>query len=220
MTTIMKENTYLLLGAGFVLSSILYLTLSKSQRDVLLRRFHIRGRRASSASTPPRSFSPEKQSALDTKSLSSVTTTPDYTDAFPPSVREGLVKIAETLPPAQKKKLLAQEFDDETFQKNIIPFTTNYMECDKLAYTPMGVSVDEIKALGDFPDYAELSGVPLPEPYKEFDIEKAKARPYRPFRWNYHQTMCKPNIKQKTPSTQQANPSQPSRNSKQTGGSN
>lgn len=47
----------------------------------------------------------------------------------------------------------------------------------------------EIEAYGDFPDYAMLSGVRLPEPYPEFNIETALARPYRPFRWSYHQTM-------------------------------
>jgi len=50
----------------------------------------------------------------------------------------------------------------------------------------------EIAAYGDFPDYASLSGVPLPSEYKGFDITKALPRPYRPFRWVYHQTMCKP----------------------------
>ncbi|KAG6816735.1 hypothetical protein H0H87_003435 [Tephrocybe sp. NHM501043] len=40
------------------------------------------------------------------------------------------------------------------------------------------------------PDYARLSGVPLPRPLLNFDIKAAKARPYRPFRWNYHQTMA------------------------------
>ncbi|KAG6876507.1 hypothetical protein C0992_012682 [Termitomyces sp. T32_za158] len=39
------------------------------------------------------------------------------------------------------------------------------------------------------PDYAKLSGVPLPQPLMDFDVKIAKARPYRPFRWNYHQTM-------------------------------
>ncbi|KAA8903333.1 hypothetical protein FN846DRAFT_780086 [Sphaerosporella brunnea] len=47
----------------------------------------------------------------------------------------------------------------------------------------------EIAAFGRFPDYAKLSGVPLPKPYPEFDIHKALPRPYRPFRWAYHQTM-------------------------------
>lgn len=58
-------------------------------------------------------------------------------------------------------------------------------------FTPTGVTLREIHHLGDFPDYASLSGVPLPEAYPEFDIAKAAARPYRPFRWAYHQTMCK-----------------------------
>ncbi|KAF5386832.1 hypothetical protein D9615_001673 [Tricholomella constricta] len=39
------------------------------------------------------------------------------------------------------------------------------------------------------PDYFRLSGVPAPTPLNEFDITKAKARPYRPFRWEYHQNM-------------------------------
>lgn len=50
----------------------------------------------------------------------------------------------------------------------------------------------EIAAFGRFPDYAALSGVPLPCPYHNFNIATACARPYRPFRWPYHQTMCMP----------------------------
>ncbi|UPL02048.1 hypothetical protein LCI18_012982 [Fusarium solani-melongenae] len=57
--------------------------------------------------------------------------------------------------------------------------------------TATGFSKADIDALGNFPDYAALSGVRLPHPYPEFDIDKAKARPYRPVRWVYHQTMCK-----------------------------
>ncbi|KAJ4488394.1 hypothetical protein J3R30DRAFT_3280163 [Lentinula aciculospora] len=38
-------------------------------------------------------------------------------------------------------------------------------------------------------DYYKLSGVPAPNPLPDFDVDKAKARPYRPFRWSYHQTM-------------------------------
>jgi hypothetical protein len=49
----------------------------------------------------------------------------------------------------------------------------------------------EIQELQDFPDYAALSGIALPDPYLEFDIKKAMPRPYRPFRWAYHQTMCR-----------------------------
>lgn len=49
----------------------------------------------------------------------------------------------------------------------------------------------EVKALGLYPDYEKLSGVPWPAPYEGFVLEKALPRPYRPFRWAYHQTMCK-----------------------------
>ncbi|KAH7926291.1 hypothetical protein BV22DRAFT_1128273 [Leucogyrophana mollusca] len=40
------------------------------------------------------------------------------------------------------------------------------------------------------PDYAQLSGFPAPRPIPSFDIDRAKPRPYRPFRWEYYQTMC------------------------------
>jgi len=48
----------------------------------------------------------------------------------------------------------------------------------------------ERNQLGLYPDYAELSGVPWPEAYVDFDPDRALPRPYRPFRWPYHQTMC------------------------------
>ncbi|KAF7975283.1 hypothetical protein HWV62_10038 [Athelia sp. TMB] len=35
----------------------------------------------------------------------------------------------------------------------------------------------------EFPDYHALAGVPLPAPLPDFDIDAARARPYRPFRW-------------------------------------
>ncbi|KAJ9622706.1 hypothetical protein H2203_006357 [Taxawa tesnikishii (nom. ined.)] len=55
--------------------------------------------------------------------------------------------------------------------------------------TPSGFTLEEVLMLGDFPDYAVLSGVPLPKAYPEFDIRTAKPRLYRPIRWAYHQTM-------------------------------
>ncbi|EHK96339.1 hypothetical protein M7I_7984 [Glarea lozoyensis 74030] len=56
-------------------------------------------------------------------------------------------------------------------------------------YTPTGLSTEEIIALGDFPAYDILTGVPNPSPFKEFNPLTAVTRPYRPLRWNYHQTM-------------------------------
>lgn len=56
--------------------------------------------------------------------------------------------------------------------------------------TPTGFSAADIHKLGSFPDYAVLSGVPHPKPCPAFDIHRAVFRPFRPFRWTYHQTMC------------------------------
>lgn len=42
----------------------------------------------------------------------------------------------------------------------------------------------------EFPDLFARSGVPLPNPVPDdFDVDKAKPRPYRPFRWEYLQNM-------------------------------
>lgn len=54
-----------------------------------------------------------------------------------------------------------------------------------------GFRVGDVLRLGDFPDYAALSEVPLPKPAEDFDIGTAQPRPYRPLRWPYHQTMGK-----------------------------
>ena len=39
------------------------------------------------------------------------------------------------------------------------------------------------------PDYFALSGVPPPKPLPHFNVDTAKPRPYRPFRWAYFQHM-------------------------------
>ncbi|KAG2149344.1 hypothetical protein DEU56DRAFT_978007 [Suillus clintonianus] len=39
------------------------------------------------------------------------------------------------------------------------------------------------------PDFSQLTGVPHPKPVHGFSIAHARPRPYRPFRWEYHQTM-------------------------------
>ncbi|PYH98681.1 hypothetical protein BO71DRAFT_33126 [Aspergillus ellipticus CBS 707.79] len=104
-----------------------------------------------------------------------------YVDVLPPQRRHTLASFPDVL---QYK-----EVDEKQVGKRMLPMTTDYSKCTDEKYTPTGFSVAEVKALGDFPDYAELSGVPLPQPYPEFDIDKALPRPYRPFRWSYHQTM-------------------------------
>lgn len=40
------------------------------------------------------------------------------------------------------------------------------------------------------PDFSQLTGFPHPKPIHHFNIAHARPRPYRPFRWEYHQNMC------------------------------
>jgi hypothetical protein len=134
---------------------------------------HINRRRVSGAKTPPRSLSPSKKQAQGL-------TESNYVDTFPPSRRPTLAALG--LQPSDERP---------NWSNNMVPMETSYTDAEDSMYMPCGFSVKEIKALGDFPDYSRLSGVPLPTPYTNFDIHKALPRPYRPFRWAYHQTMCR-----------------------------
>ncbi|OGM41451.1 hypothetical protein ABOM_010098 [Aspergillus bombycis] len=118
---------------------------------------------------PPQSISPEKRTA-------------QCADVLPPQSRQALTAV-----PGFATGI--NEVCEEKVLKHILPMTTDYRSCEEDKYTPTGFSIAEINALGDFPDYAKLSGVPLPQEYLEFEIKKALPRPYRPFRWGYHQTM-------------------------------
>ncbi|KAB8233137.1 hypothetical protein BDV23DRAFT_194646 [Aspergillus alliaceus] len=107
------------------------------------------------------------------------------------------MQYADVLPPQGRQVLAAlpgfmtgsNEVDEKEVLKHILPMTVDYRIGQDGKYTSTGFSLAEVKALGDFPDYSKLSGVPLPQAYLEFDIDKGLARPYRPFRWGYHQTM-------------------------------
>ncbi|KAF2735961.1 hypothetical protein EJ04DRAFT_542759 [Polyplosphaeria fusca] len=172
----------LLLGAVFFLTSGLLLVAKQGRRNVLLDRLHFRTRRASGSNTPPRSLSPGKKQL-------EIPTTPDYSDSFPPSRRFTLADLHSKLPSILGKSRDALAASPPESRTACLPLTMSYLDAKKPLFTPCEFSTDEIKALGDFPDYAALSGIPLPRPYHEFDIKKARARPYRPFRWAYHQTM-------------------------------
>jgi len=52
-------------------------------------------------------------------------------------------------------------------------------------------SYQDGEELFEMDDYFKLTGVPSPKPLLDFDVGEALPRPYRPFRWQYHQTMCK-----------------------------
>jgi hypothetical protein len=114
---------------------------------------------------------------------------PDYSTTVPPSQRS---TIGYVMPYWKFWKSCLKIFNPKLEGlERMLPVDIPYLGADGSMITPCGFSVDEIKALGDFPDYAKLSGIPLPEPYPNFDISNALPRPYRPFRWAYHQTMCR-----------------------------
>lgn len=97
-----------------------------------------------------------------------------FAKIFPPSRRDAMVNSTD--PCASKYRALLSS-GPESPEKSI-------------QRTPTGFSAADIHKLGSFPDYAVLSGVPHPKPCPSFDIHKAVFRPFRPFRWTYHQTMC------------------------------
>lgn len=106
---------------------------------------------------------------------------------FPPSRRHALadLKVKGTTAPYTTPNA-------EVLRKRAVP-TKRTADWDRdNQYTPTGFTTQDIRALGRFPDYAVLTGVRDPQPYgPQFDINKAMFRPFRPFRWNYHQTMGK-----------------------------
>ncbi len=173
-----------LLGVVFLASSISYLAVNKRQRDVVLTRLHIHKRQTSGAQTPPRSLSPVKEKAPEE------VPTATYEDVFPPSRRFTLANIKTDLPSRLEKSMNDLVRSPPGSRTACLPLATPLDQVQSSVYTPTEFSIEEIRALGDFPDYASLSGVPLPEPYSTFDINKALPRPYRPLRWAYHQTMC------------------------------
>lgn len=112
----------------------------------------------------------------------------DYGKIFPPSRRHVLLEILG--------EHSVEKVPVDLLQKHPLPTSRSCdLYHDGAKYTPTGISMAEIKSIGDFPPYDVLSGVPLPQAYDIFDATKALPRPYRPFRWAYHQTMCKSNSK-------------------------
>ncbi|KAG8525695.1 uncharacterized protein KY384_000455 [Bacidia gigantensis] len=179
-------NQLIFLAAGLLLSTISLLYLrSNNQRKANMNNWFsnpfgsLRGRPSEDSKTPPRSTTPDKKTP----------TAPLVKDTLPPFVRDRLSKAAATSPGANVQKLGGDPMSEAEVEKQLIPFEANYWECSPSTSTPTGLTMEEVQALGDFPDYSTLSGVPLPNPYTNFDITKAIPRPYRPFRWPYFQTM-------------------------------
>lgn len=105
-----------------------------------------------------------------------------YKHILPPQRRQALSELTTDK---------VQPVDEDDVLEKLMPMTLAYNVCQENMYTPTGISAQELRELKDFPDYTVLSGLPSPQPYHEFDINTALPRQYRPFRWLYHQTMCK-----------------------------
>ncbi|KAI2627106.1 hypothetical protein GGS26DRAFT_152580 [Hypomontagnella submonticulosa] len=177
----MSLSTTIWLASAVIIPLFSFLVLSRSQKDVVLRRLGLTRRDVSRPNTPLL----EKQTLA--KPLA--TSTSDLLSTLPPSQRGQLQGIVEKMLPAQRQAMGDLSFDANTFAQSLLGFEEDYRTAADSKYCYSGFSVREIKALGDFPDYSALSDVPMPRPYLKFDIDRAKPRPYRPFRWAYHQTM-------------------------------
>lgn len=168
-------------GIALAAVAVLFLAINKKQRDILLHLLKRSSGRVLSTSTPPLSLAEKQPRKLS-----------NYNEVLPPFRREALRETTKNAASKENTKTSGDgDINEETVKQLILPMTANYETSAGNLFTPTGFSVDEIKSLGDPPDYAELSGIPPPDAYPEFDIDKALPRPYRPFRWNYHQTMCK-----------------------------
>jgi hypothetical protein len=171
---------------GFIFLALVgFCFLLSHSAPQLLARLSGRKTLARTSQTPPRSLSPSL--SADDKPKTATTQSANPATILPPQLRHALLILS--LPGDNEYKY--KEIPKTEVLRRPFPMTQDYRKCQEERYTPTGFSVAEVKALGDFPDYAALSGVPLPRAYgEEFDVDKALARPYRPFRWAYHQTMC------------------------------
>ena len=173
-----------LAGISVGIALIIYLITNRTQRDIVFKKWRSRSRTLG-ADTPPQILASENKQPTTASEK-----TADYADIFPPNQRESLLRLVEKLPPQRRAAFGDLNYDEVLRSKNQIPLDQDHHECDDTKYTAGGFSITEINALGPFPNYTELSNVPTPAPYTEFDVETALPRPYRPFRWTYHQTMC------------------------------
>ena len=108
---------------------------------------------------------------------------------FPPSQRHTLARIISTLPDKQRELLECTLHDPVDLRTGLIALDQDYQKCDANKVLPNGLRIQEIQAISDFPDFDLLTGYPHPQPYHDFNIDKALPRPYRPYRFPYHQTM-------------------------------
>ena len=171
-----------LLAALFGACLAIIYSLRKESRQEFEKQVHIRQRKDSGYADSPLSPAQPETQQQNAKAT-------DYSSTLPPFQRSALNSVMPFW------KLWRGYFKTSSSKskdiRRLLPMDVSYLDVDGSMTTPCGFSVNDIKALGNFPDYAKLSGIPLPKPYQNFDISKARPRPYRPFRWAYHQTMCR-----------------------------
>ncbi|RMJ15281.1 hypothetical protein CDV36_005081 [Fusarium kuroshium] len=122
-------------------------------------------------------YSQHRQHKLTARTAKNSASDSSYTNVFPPSQRAAAFSSDP-------------EADLSSGSKHVLEMDKDYRLANPSSYIFSGFSIKEILSLGDFPDYAKLSGVPLPSPLPNFNVDKAVPRPYRPLRWVYHQTMA------------------------------
>lgn len=171
-----------ILGFAFTLLTISCFAWDKAKRAALSSRYRV-------------PWTPQTSSPLKTgQEGANLPPGQEYKHTFPPSRRPALANLTDNrldVGGASGKGLVEPPYGSNQYK--CLPDKQNVLASQYKNYsTPTGFTVEEIEALGNFPDYATLSGVPLPAAYNNFDIDTALPRPYRPFRWEYHQTMCKP----------------------------
>ncbi|RAQ63973.1 hypothetical protein COH20_000164 [Aspergillus flavus] len=120
------------------------------------------------------------------KKISSTPGQVSYKSVVPPSRRQAASPLLDAR--AASLEEIAPS-TTEILQKHI-PVDSNIKDLHGTFCSPTGFSNDDMISLGRFPDYATLSGVRLPEPQPDLNIHTAIARPYRPIRWPYNQTMA------------------------------
>ncbi|KAK5655857.1 hypothetical protein OQA88_5396 [Cercophora sp. LCS_1] len=105
---------------------------------------------------------------------------------FPPSRRHVLAGLSQF-----EKSVSTADIPPTILKSHALPSTKAGSLTIPNQYTPTGFSTQDIHLIGRFPDYSLLTGIRAPVPVPpEWDVTRAKFRPYRPFRWNYHQHMA------------------------------
>jgi hypothetical protein len=190
MLRVLLSPAWVLTAAFLLLIGLVtYIVIGKQGRELVFNRLNLHRRRAPANSTILLSSSVggENSSVASSGAHLLKSDLPAYVNSFPPSRRAGKdVLQLISMDPDREHVNSTSPITENSSSNLTIPEQLN----ETVPCTPTGFSIKDIQTLGDFPPYDLLSGVPLPKPYFNFDLSKALPRPYRPFRWSYHQTMC------------------------------